>query len=89
MSRDQSLDEKMDKIAHVFADCLLNNQPVDKESNDAWKVLTQYWTAATKLDKVSETENGANSGGFGGIKARIAAAGKTDGTSKPSEGNQD
>ena len=74
MPRDKGLDTKMDAIANFVADRILSSEEIPKEVNDAFKTLTQYWTSATKLDKISD-EDTENSSGFGGIKARIAAAG--------------
>jgi hypothetical protein len=83
VARDKGLDQKMEAVANLFADRLLNGTPVEKEENDAFKTLTTYWTSATKLDKVAGEEDDANSSGFTGIRARIAAAGKNDGTNSP------
>lgn len=76
MPRDKALDSKMDKIAHFVADKLLASESVDKELNDAFKTLTQYWTSATKLDKGEPGEDE----GFGGIRKRIAEAGNGEKT---------
>lgn len=72
MARDEGLDKKMNDIAHMVADTLLGNGMVDKETNDAFKILTAYWTAATKLDKIPGDDPDAKSG-FGGIKDRLKA----------------
>lgn len=86
MSRDQGLDQKMELIAHFVADKILGNEIVDKDTLDAVKVLTGYWTAASKLDKVAEGEDDTKSGaGFKGIKDRIANAGRTE----QAEGDRD
>jgi hypothetical protein len=70
---DRPLDSKMDAIANFVADKILANDTIDSEVNAAFKTLTTYWTAATKLDKVSEADEAAKSGGFAGIKNRIRA----------------
>lgn len=67
------LDEKMLAIANFVADRILANEPIDGEVNAAYKTLTTYWTAATKLDKVAKADEDAKSGGFNGIKNRIRA----------------
>lgn len=70
MARDKTLDVKMEQIAHFVADKILDGASVDNETNTAFKTLTAYWTAATKLDKVGQDEETAKSG-FGGIKTRL------------------
>ncbi|TXH15064.1 MAG: hypothetical protein E6R03_07955 [Hyphomicrobiaceae bacterium] len=78
MARDKNLDAKMDQIANYVADKILEGLSVDKELNDAFKTLTSYWTAASKLDKVPGGDDGSKSSGFDGMKSRIAQAGRTD-----------
>jgi hypothetical protein len=68
-------DRKMEEIANVIADRILGNEPVDKELTDTFKALSGYQASSRKLDKVLSADED-HRGGFSGIRARIAAAGK-------------
>lgn len=73
MPRDQSLDKKMNDIAHYVADRILAGETVDSELNASFKTLAGYWAQATKLDKTDDEDERKN--GFGGaIQSRINEA---------------
>jgi len=67
---------KMEELALALADKSLSNLPADRESIDAFKALSVYFLGTEKLGK-GEEEDPEDTGGFSGIRRRIAEAGNT------------
>lgn len=66
---------KMEELALALAEKSLANLPADREAVDVFKCLTQYYLGSEKLQK--EDEDPEDTGGFSGIRRRIAEAGNT------------